>query len=367
MIKQSVPYVNIAGQYNIFKHEILPAVYRTLQEGNYILGEEVSKFERAIASYCKTDYAIGVANGTDALRLSLRALDVGSGDEVITAPNSFIATAGAIVETGARPVFVDVRDDYNINPDLIETAITPRTKAIMPVHLTGRPAAMNEIMNIVEKHGLYVIEDAAQSIGACYHGKLTGSLGTIGCFSAHPLKTLHTLGDGGFITTNNKNLRDFISKLRNHGLKNRDEVEFFGYNSRLDEIHAAILNTQLQYVNAWNEKRRTIADYYRRELSSVVNTPQDKEYEQASYHTFIIRAEKRDELQTYLDRKDIKTKVHYPIPIHLQEAARWLGYQKGSFPIAEMQAQEILSLPVYPELTQQQIEYVAKSIKDFYQ
>ncbi len=361
-----VPYVNIALQYKGLEHEILPVVKEVLKSGSYILGKELNRFEHRIAGFCRTRYAIGVANGTDALRLSLHALNIGRDDEVITAPNSFIASAGAIAAVGAKPVFVDVGEDYNINSELIENAINERTKAIMPVHLTGRPAAMNEIVDIARKHGLKVIEDAAQAIGANYRGRRTGSLGDVGCFSTHPLKTLHTAGDGGFITTDSQEIYERIIKLRNHGLKNREESEFFGYNSRLDEIHAAILNTQLEYVEIWNKQRRDIALRYSSELSPIVDTPEEKSYEESSYHTFVIQAKNRDSLRLHLSNMGIETKIHYPIPIHLQQAAKYLGYRSGAFPVAERQSSQILSLPVYPELTSKQIEKVIEGVTSFY-
>ena len=307
-----------------------------------------------------------MGNGTDALFLSLRALGIRQGDEVITAPNSFIATAGAIVAAGAKPVFVDVKGDYNINPDLIKQAITTKTKAIIPVHLTGRPADMDTILIIARKHGLYVIEDAAQAIGARYKGKRVGSLGSTGCFSLHPLKNLHVHGDGGIITTNNKELYEKLLKLRNHGLKNRDECDFWGYNSRLDSIQAAIGNIKLEYLGDWNKRHREIAVMYRKNLSGVVTVPVDKEFEEPVYHNFIIQGDKRDELQKYLLERGIETKIHYPIPIHLQEAASSLGYKERDFLVCEAQAKRILSLPIYPELTDGQVNMVIKAIKSFY-
>ncbi|MBS3089832.1 DegT/DnrJ/EryC1/StrS family aminotransferase [Candidatus Pacearchaeota archaeon] len=322
-----VPYVNIALQYKGLEHEILPVVKEVLKSGSYILGKELNRFEHRIAGFCRTRYAIGVANGTDALRLSLHALNIGRDDEVITAPNSFIASAGAIAAVGAKPVFVDVGEDYNINSELIENAINERTN---------------------------------------YRGRRTGSLGDVGCFSTHPLKTLHTAGDGGFITTDSQEIYERIIKLRNHGLKNREESEFFGYNSRLDEIHAAILNTQLEYVEIWNKQRRDIALRYSSELSPIVDTPEEKSYEESSYHTFVIQAKNRDSLRLHLSNMGIETKIHYPIPIHLQQAAKYLGYRSGAFPVAERQSSQILSLPVYPELTSKQIEKVIEGVTSFY-
>ena len=361
-----VKFVDLGAQYKILKDEIIKKFDEISSKGAYILTDELKKFEKNFADYCKVKYAIGVGNGTDALFLSLRALGIRQGDEVITAPNSFIATAGAIVAAGAKPVFVDVKDDYNINPDLIKQAITPKTKAIIPVHLTGRPADMDTILIIARKHGLYVIEDAAQAIGARYKGKRVGSLGSTGCFSLHPLKNLHVHGDGGIITTNNKELYEKLLKLRNHGLKNRDECDFWGYNSRLDSIQAAIGNIKLEYLGDWNKRHREIAVMYRKNLSGVVTVPVDKEFEEPVYHNFIIQGDKRDELQKYLLERGIETKIHYPIPIHLQEAASSLGYKERDFLVCEAQAKRILSLPIYPELTDGQVNMVIKAIKSFY-
>src|SRR3989344_3265976 len=276
---------------------ILNDIKKIIMEGDFTLGGELEKFENNFAlKVSKTKYAIGVGSGTDALRLSLIALGIGQGDEVITAANTFYATAGAIATTGAKPVFVDVGEDYNINPKLIENAITPKTKAIIPVHLTGRSADMNPIQAIAEKHHLYIIEDAAQAIGAKYFGKIVGNFGITGCFSLHPLKNLNAYGDGGVITTNNDEIYERLIKLRNHGLKNRVECELWGYNSRLDCIQAAIVNIKIKYLDEWNLKIRRIAKIYIENLSGVVKVPFDKPHEMAVYHTFIIQTNKRDEL-----------------------------------------------------------------------
>jgi dTDP-4-amino-4,6-dideoxygalactose transaminase len=263
-------------------------------------------------------------------------------------------------------VFVDVRDDYNLDPDLIEDAITPHTKAIIPVHLTGRPADMHPILEVAHRHDLYVIEDCAQAIGAHYHGQKVGSFGIAGCFSLHPLKTLNAAGDGGVITTDDPGLNNKLRKARNHGLRNRDECEFWSYNCRLDTIQAAMLLIKMDYLDQWTEARRANAAFYQEHLGSVVQIPEDKPHEYAVYHTFIVQAERRSELQAYLRAHRVDSKVHYPIPIHLQDAARGLGYGPGSFPVTERQARHILSLPVYPELTDDQLRRVVSSIKGFY-
>jgi dTDP-4-amino-4,6-dideoxygalactose transaminase len=307
-----------------------------------------------------------VNSGTDALFLSLKAYGIGRGDEVITAPNSFLASASVIVASGAKPVFADIREDLNIDPELIEAGITKKTKAIIPVHLTGRPADMERILKIAEKHKLLVIEDAAQAIGAEYRGKKVGSFGNAGCFSLHPLKTLSACGDAGMITTNDKNLYEKVIRMRNIGLKNRDESDIWGYNSRLDTMQAAILLVKFKYLDAWNEKRRSNAAYYMEKLKDVCRAPVEREYEKPVYHTFVIQAEKRGELIKYLEQKGIGTRVHYPIPIHLQEAARVYGYKKGDFPVCEKQSEMILSLPVYQDLTEEDLFYVSDHVNRFY-
>jgi len=364
--KIQVKYVNLALQYKEIKTDLMKKIDGIFDNGQFILGSEVEKLEKRFAKYCDCKYSLGVGNGTDALFLVMKSLDIGPGDEVITAPNSFIATAGAIANTGAKPVFVDVKEDYNINPNLIVDAITKKTKAIIPVHLTGRPADMNPIMKIAKEHNLFVIEDAAQAVGAQYHSKKVGCFGDAGCFSLHPLKNLNAGGDAGMITTNNTSLYNKLIKLRNHGLRNRDECEFWGFNSRLDSIQAAIVNTKLDHLSGWNKKIRILANLYQEKLEGVVNFPEDEEFENSAYHLFMIQCDKRDELQKYLLENGIETKIHYPIPIHLQKSAQTLGYQIGDLPIAESQSKRILSLPIYPELTTNQIEIVTNKIKEFY-
>jgi len=365
-MKTKIKFIDLGTHYKSIRGEILEKFDEISSRGDYILTEELEKFEKNISNYCGTKYAAGVGNCTDALFLSLKALGIGSGDEVITAPNSFIATAGAIVASGARPVFADVRNDYNIDPEIIEKTITKKTKAIIPVHLTGRSADMTKIMEIAQKRGLAVIEDAAQSIGAGYKNKRVGSFGIAGCFSLHPLKNLHAHGDGGLITTSDDAFYEKLLKLRNHGLKNRDECELWGYNSRLDAIQAAIGNIKMKYIDKWAQRRREIASMYKESLAEFAEMPEDKEYEEPVYHTFVIQSDNRDELRRYLAERGIETKIHYPIPIHLQQPAKALGYKKGDFPAAEAQAKKILSLPIYPELSNKQVEEVINGVKSFY-
>jgi dTDP-4-amino-4,6-dideoxygalactose transaminase len=362
-----VPFVNLGLQNRLIKDELLGIVSGLLDSGQFILGEDLVKFETSFAHLCGTKYALGVANGTDALFLSMKALGIQQGDEVITAPNSYLASASSIHLAGATPVFADVREDFNIDPEQIRKVISNRTKAIIPVHLTGRPADMDAILTIAREYQLAVIEDCAQAVCAEYKNKPVGSFGDLGCFSLHPLKNLSACGDGGVITTNNEDLYKMLLKARNHGLRNRDECEFWSYNSRLDNLHAAMLNVKLNKLPEWTARRRKIASYYYERLSGRdMIIPTDKPYEKAVYHTFIIQTSRRDALKNFLSDKEIDTKIHYPVPIHLQDAAKYLGYGKGDFPVTEKQTGTILSLPVFPELTDEQVEYVADTINNFF-
>jgi len=341
-----------------------------LSTGQYTLGPQVQEFETKFAQLCKTDYAVGLNSGTDALFLSMKILGIGPGDEVITAPNSFIATAAAIANTGAKPVFVDVGDDYTINPDLIEAAITPMTKAIIPVHLTGNPADMPRIMDIAEKHRLYVIEDAAQAISASIDGKPIGSFGISGCFSLHPLKNLNAWGDGGAVTTSDKGFFETMKLLRNHGLKNRDECAIFGYNSRLDTLQAIVairLMDDLEQITNTRIRNAKVYDEALIDLSEHIAIPTRKKNVKQVFHTYVIQVKERDKLYRYLLENGIEVKVHYPIPIHLQEVCQYLGYKEGDFPICETQAKSILTLPVHQHLTASQLAYVIETIRKFYQ
>lgn len=366
MKRTAVKYIDLPAQTGSIRDDLLAAVEDVFKSGEYILGPEVRRFEERFAQLCGCPFALGVANGTDAIVMALKALGVGPGDEVITVANSFLASTAAITLVGAKPVFVDVRDDLNINPELIEGAITPRTKAILPVHLTGKPADMNPILEIASARKLDVVEDAAQAVGASYHGKQVGSFGAIACFSLHPLKNLNAFGDGGMMTLQSESLRDKLAKMRNHGLRNRDESEFWAFNSRLDSLQAALLNVKLDHLAAWTQERRKTAAFYRENLREIVQCPSDGPEEHSVYHTFVIRAERRNELQRYLLEAGIETKIHYPVPIHLQPAARDLGYKRGDLPVTERLAETILSLPIYPELTTGQKEAVVEVIRSFY-
>lgn len=363
-----IPYANLSDQTASIKNELMEAFSKVLNHGQFIAGPEVEAFETQFADLCRTRYAIGVNSGTDALILSLRALGIGSGDEVITVPNSFIASTSSILMVGAVPVFVDVREDMNMDPGQIPQAITTRTKAILPVHLTGRPADMDAILEIADRHELYVIEDCAQAVSAEYRQQRVGSFGTVGCFSLHPLKTLNACGDAGIITTYDADLYEQLQVLRTIGHKNRDEVVAWSGNSRLDTVQAAILQVKMKYLKSWTEKRRAHACFYQKELSGILGLklPTDRPIERAVYHTFVVQADRRDELKLFLEGRGIGTVIHYPIPIHLQATASGLNYKYGSFAVTEAQADRILSLPVYPELQVDDLRYIVESIQTFY-
>ncbi len=369
MLSRKIPYTNLSQQHAAIKDRLLKAVERVFDHGRFIFGPEVEEFELRFAQFCKTKYAVGVGNGTDAIILALKAISVGPGDEVITVANTFVSTVSSIVAVGAKPVFVDVQDDYNIDPRLIEKAITKRTKALLPVHLTGRPADMDSIMSIARKHGLKVIEDCAQAVGAEYKGQKVGAFGDIGCFSLHPLKTLNACGDGGVIVTNESQAYQRVKILRDNGMKNRSECVVWSSNSRLDTIQAAFLLVKLDYLEQWTEKRIENAKFYQKEFSKLnfIRFPVDRSHEKSVYHTFVIQADQRDTLREYLAEKGIGTKIHYPIPVHLQLAAQDMGYKRGDLPVTEKQSQSILSLPVYPELSHENMEYIVRSVEEFHQ
>ena len=368
MIKKHIPYVDLISQHSSIKELILTAVEEVLDHGQFVNGEEITAFEKAFAQLCEVQFAVGVSSGTDGLILALHALGVGFGDEVITSPNSFVASSSCISWVGARPVFVDVKEDYNIDSTQIEDKITARTKAILPVHLTGRPAEMQMILEIAERHNLYVIEDCSQAVSAEYYSKCVGSFGTIGVFSLHPLKTLNACGDSGIITTDDVDIYEELLLLRNHGLRSRGDCVTWGLNSRLDSVQAAILLIKMDYLDLWTNKRISNAKYYQKELSEVdaIKLPKDKPYEKAVYHTFIIEMDNRDALRSYLLEHGIETSVHYPVPIHLQAAAKDLGYKRGDFPVTEKQSERILSLPVHQNLQDDDLDHVVKTIKAFY-
>ncbi len=364
-----VPFVDLKAQYQSIKTEVNQAVLNVLENCNFILGHEVEEFEKNFAQFVGTQYAIGVSTGLDALRLALEVLGIGSGDEVIIPANTFIATALAISAVNARPVLVDIDPNtYNIAPDLIEAAITPQTKAIMPVHLYGQACDMKAIMDIAKRHNLRVIEDACQSHGSHYNNQCTGTFGEIGCFSLYPGKNLGAYGDGGIVVTANKELADKVARLRNYGQKQKYYHSEKGLNSRLDTLQAAILNVKLKYLANWNAKRTYNASLYSQHLLGIeqIQPPQTAADRDHIFHLYVVRVKEREKLQKFLSEKGITTLIHYPIPIHMQEAYSDLGYNIGDFPITEKLAQEIASLPMYPELGKEQIQYTCAMIAGFY-
>jgi dTDP-4-amino-4,6-dideoxygalactose transaminase len=367
-----VPLLDLKGQYQTIKEEVLAVAKEVFESQYFILGPHVQKLEEAIADYCQCSYAVGVSSGTDALLISLMAAQIGFGDEVITTPYTFFATAGAIARVGATPVFVDIKKDtYNIDPALIEARITERTKAIIPVHLYGQCADMDPVMDIARRHSLVVIEDAAQAIGAEYKKKRAGSIGDFGCFSFFPSKNLGAFGDGGIVTTQSKEYCDLLQTLRVHGSKPKYFHKMMGGNFRLDALQAAIVFVKLKYLDAWTEKRQANAKQYRKlfreqGLDQVIRLPQEVENLHI-YNQFVVSVpDKRDELRTYLADAGIGTEVYYPVPLHLQECFGPLGYRRGDFPVAENAAQSTLALPIYPELPDEQQAYVVEKIKTFY-
>lgn len=358
-----IPYINLQAQWENERNELLPIIDTVLASGQYIAGPIVEEFEKRAAELCGTKHCVALNSGTDALVFGLIAMGVKPGDEVITPPNSFVASTAAIVQVGAVPVFVDVLPDQNIDPAKIEAAITRKTKVIMPVHLTGRMARMDKIKEIADRHNLLVIEDGAQSIGSKYNNIPSGKIGHIGCFSAHPLKNLNACGDAGFLVTDDDGMAAQIRLMRTHGLIDRNTVVLFGSVSRMDAVQAAILNFRIKKLEEVSRLRRRNADLYKKLLDpSKVFIPQDNTAEFNTYHTFVIQVNKRDQLKDELLKVGIETGIHYPIPIHLQPAAKSLGHKIGDFPVTEKQAIEILTLPVNQFLNVDQIEYVANSV-----
>jgi dTDP-4-amino-4,6-dideoxygalactose transaminase len=340
-----------------------------VRSGDFTLGAPVWRFEERFAQLCGLPYAVGVGSGTDALILSLKILNIGPGDEVITAPNTFVATVGAIAMVGARPVFVDNNDEYNIDVGLIEDAISSGTRAILPVHLTGNPADMPAIMAIAQRHNLAVVEDASQAILASIDGQQVGAWGDTACFSLHPLKNLNVWGDGGVVVTRSTEHLRNLRLIRNHGLANRDEVVFFGQNSRLDSLQAVVANRLLDQLESITEKRIANASRFDKaftELGEYITVPTRKPGVKQVFHTYVVRAVDRDKLLAYLLENGIEAKVHYPIPLHLQKAAEYLGYRPGDFPVCEDHCRTIISLPVHQHLSNEEIDYVIDRVYGFY-
>ena len=361
-----VPLLDLKAQYAGIRDEIRAALDRVLESQRFILGPEVEAFESEIASYCSGSHAIGVSSGTDALLVALMAIDIGSGDEVITTPYSFFATAGAIARLGARPVFADIDEKtFNIDTDRVEARITPRTRAIVPVHLFGQMADIPPIMEIARKHNLLVIEDAAQAIGAELNHRRAGSISHVGCFSFYPSKNLGGFGDGGMVTTNDADLASRIRLLRSHGFRAKYYGERVGGNFRLDEIQAAVLRVKLKYLDRWIESRKRNAAFYRESLSGsdTIKLPYEMPHSRHTYNQFVIRTARRDELIAQFKQNQIACEVYYPRPLHLQTCFAELGYKNGDLPASEAAARESLALPIYPELTADMLQAVVDAVQ----
>jgi dTDP-4-amino-4,6-dideoxygalactose transaminase len=361
----TIPLVDLKAQYQALKPEIDAAIARVIENTSFILGPEVRAFEEAFAAYCQARHAVGVSSGTAAIELVLRGLGIGPGDEVITTPFTFIATAEAISQAGATPVFADVDAlTYNLDPAAVEAAITPRTKAILPVHLYGQPAAMDRFSQIAQRHGLALIEDAAQAHGASLNGRRAGSLGHAACFSFYPGKNLGCYGDGGAVVTGDAGLAATVRKLRDHGRSSKYVHDELGFGHRLDALQAAILAAKLPYLDAANQARRRLAKRYGEILADTdLVLPAELPGVDAVYHLYVVRTPRRDEIVTALRSQGIEAGVHYPLPLHLQPAYQFLGYQRGRFPVAEAAAEQVLSLPLFPEMSEEQQDRVVAVVK----
>lgn len=361
----NIPFLDLKTQYKSIKPEIDAAIKRVVDSQYFILGPELEAFENEFAKYLEVKYVVGVNSGTDGLILALLSLGIGKGDEVITPVNSFIATTAAIVQVGAKPVLVDCDPDtYQIDVRRVKDAISQKTKAILLVHLYGAPAEIDKLQDVAKRNKLFLIEDTCQAHGATFNNKKLGTFGDLGVFSFYPGKNLGAYGDGGAIVTRNKNLYEKLLKLRNYGQTEKYYNDSFGINSRLDEIQAAVLRVKLKYLDEWNKKRQVIANKYSKGLSNF-KTQRIINKGVSNYYLFVIESDKRDQLQEYLLKNGIQTLIHYPIPIHLQKAHEYLGYKKGSFPEAENIANKIISIPIYPELRAEEIDFIIKAINKF--
>ena len=361
-----VPFLDLKAQYQSIKDEIAIELQKVLDNTAFAGGPFVSQFEKEFATFCQTKFATGLGSGTAALWTAIQGFGIGKGDEVITTPNTFIATAEAISFSGAKPVFVDIDEQTNnMNPQLLEDAITPRTKAIIPVHLYGQMADMDPIMKIAKANGLFVIEDACQAHGAEYNGKIAGSIGDAGCFSFYPGKNLGAYGEAGAVVTNNAQLTENMRMFRDHGQEKKYYHSIIGWNARMDGFQGAVLSVKLKYLNKWNDSRRKNAQLYNELLANVerVITPTEADYAKHVYHIYTIRTENRDTFMTALAENDVFCGIHYPVPLHLQNAYHSLGYKKGDFPVAEKCCGQLISLPMFPELTSEQIKHVTGMIK----
>jgi dTDP-4-amino-4,6-dideoxygalactose transaminase len=364
----NVPFLNLAAQYEALKSELLPVVEKTLASGHYVLGPNVTALEQEVAAYTGTKFGIGVNSGSDALTLALRALDIGPGDEVITTPFTYIAPAESIHQVGAKIVFADIHPrTFCIDPEQIAKKITPRTKAIIPVHLFGQAAPMDDIFALTRPRGIHIVEDCAQAIGATYKGHPVGSMGALGCFSFYPTKNLGADGDGGMVVTQDEALAKKVKMLRVHGIERRYFHDLHGYNSRLDELQAAILRVKLPHLNRWNARRAEIARAYTQGLEHLpLEFPVTAKDNNHVFHVYALLSDKRDALQKFIADKGVPTLIYYPQPLHLQKVYEKLGYREGDFPVSEAVSKRILPLPMYPELTKEHVDQVVGAILGFF-
>jgi len=365
----AIPYLDLPAQMRPLRKEIDAAIARTLDNCSFCLGPDVAQFERAFARFCGAEHCIGFNSGTSALHVALLLLDIGVGDEVITTPSTFVATSWAISYVGAKPVYVDIDDQtFNLDPKLVEHAITPRTKAVMPVHLYGHPADLDPLLAICRKHNLPLVEDAAQAHGAKYKGKIVGTFGTLSGFSFYPGKNLGAYGEGGALVTNNAAFAQRARALREHGSNQRYYHDEVGYNYRMEGIQGAVLGVKLKHLDQWTNERRRVAQRYHQLLKDTpLQLPLEADFAQSAWHLYVVRHSRRDALKKWLENNKVGCALHYPLPLHLQKAYAHLGHKPGDFPIAEKAARECLSLPIYPEMTDTQVQRVAAVIRQFFQ
>lgn len=363
----NVPFVDFKEQFRAIQDEVRNGIENILEKGNFILGDEAKDFEKNFSAYCDAKYGVGVNSGTDALHFALSALGIKPGDEVVLPTHTFIATALCVSYAGATPVFADIEEDtYNLDPEAFEKAITAKTKAVIPVHIYGQPADMDTINEIARKHNIKVVEDAAQAHGAFYKNRRVGSLGDAACFSFYPTKNLGAFGDAGMVVTSDGHVHESLLMLRDYGRQGRYEHKIKGHNSRLDTIQAVGLDAKLKRLDEWNKMRQQAAEWYREELENVdgVILPNVKPDRTCVFHLYVVRVQNRDDVLEKMKAKGIGVLIHYPIPIHLQEAYQDAGYSKGDFPVAEKMTSEILSLPMFPHMTREQVKYVCQSLKE---
>lgn len=363
-----VPYLDLSAQMRPLRKEIDAVIAKTLDNCTFCLGPDVAQFEQDFATYCGADHALGFNSGTSALHVALLVLDIKPGDEVITTPSTFAATSWAISYVGAKPVYVDIDDQtFNLNPRLVEKAITPRTKAILPVHLYGHPCDLEPLLAIARKHNLPLVEDAAQAHGAKYHGKVVGTFGKISCFSFYPGKNLGAYGEGGALVTNDPALASRARTLREHGSTQRYHHDEVGFNYRMEGIQGGVLGVKLRHLDKWTQERRRVAHRYHELLADTpLQLPNEAKDVESAYHLYVVRHQRRDELKKHLEENQIGAALHYPIPMHLQKCYAALGHKTGDFPVSEKAARECLSLPIYPELTDIHIQRVAEVIGKFF-